>query len=53
MVLKKIDKIECTNGDIVTHNDQIAFKLDFKISYDLSLLLDRHGKSIRKTDSSA
>ena len=51
--IEKIDKIEITNGDIVTHKDQVAFKLDFKISYNLSLLLDRKGNFIKKEDSKA
>jgi uncharacterized protein YjbI with pentapeptide repeats len=49
--IEKIDKVECTNGDIVTHKDQVAFKLDFKISYNLSLLVDRKGDFIKKDDS--
>ena len=51
--IEKVDKVECTNGDIVTHKDQVAFKLDFKISYNLSLLVDRKGDFIKKTDSKA
>jgi hypothetical protein len=47
--LEKIDKIDISQGDIVTHNGQIAFKLDFKISYYLSLLLDRKGNLINKS----
>jgi uncharacterized protein YjbI with pentapeptide repeats len=41
-----IDSIEGINfekGDVVTHNGQVAIKLDFKISYTLSLLIDRWG----------
>jgi hypothetical protein len=49
----KIDKIDFEHGDIVTHNGQVAFKLDFKISYNLSLLLDRKGKLINKADLKA
>ena len=41
--IEKIDKIIFENGDIVTHNDRVAFKLDFKISYNFSLLIDRKG----------
>ena len=41
--IEKIDKIDFENGDIVTHNDRVAFKLDFKISYNFSLLIDRKG----------
>jgi hypothetical protein len=51
--IEKIDQIDITHGDIVTHEDQVAFKLDFKISYNLSLLLDRKGNFIKKADSKA
>ena len=51
--IEKIDKIGFKHGDIVTHNGQVAFKLDFKISYNLSLLLDRKGKLINKADLKA
>ena len=51
--LEKIDKIDITQGDIVTHNGQVAFKLDFKISYNLRLLLDRKGNLIDKPDLKA
>jgi len=44
--IEKIAKVDFVNGDIVTHNDQVAFKLDYKISYKLSLLLDRKGNLI-------
>jgi uncharacterized protein YjbI with pentapeptide repeats len=45
--LEKIDNINITQGDIVTHDGEVAFKLDFKISYNLSLLLDRKGNLIK------
>ena len=51
--LEKIDKIDFTQGDIVTHKGQVAFRLDFKISYNLSLLLDRKGNLISKSDLKA
>ena len=51
--IEKIDKIDFKHGDIVTNNGQVAFKLDFKISYNLSLLLDRKGKLINKADLKA
>ena len=44
--LEKIAKVDFERGDIVTHNDQIAFKLDYRISYKYSLLLDRKGNLI-------
>jgi hypothetical protein len=53
--LEKIDKVVFKSGDIVTHNDQVACRLDFKISifYNLSFLLDRKGKLIKKADLKA
>ena len=51
--LERIDKIDISRGDIVTHNGQLAFKLDFKISYNLSLLLDRKGNLINNSDYKA
>ena len=51
--IEKIDKIDISQGDIIMHNGQIAFKLDFKISYNLSLLLDRKGNLINKSDLEA
>lgn len=44
--IEKIAKVDFEHGDIVTHNDQVAFKLDYRISYKLSLLLDRKGNLI-------
>ena len=43
----KTAKIDFKQGDIVTHHGQVAFKLDFNLSYNLSLLLDRNGKIIK------
>ena len=44
--IESIDKIDFKNGDIVTHDGEVAFKLDFNITYNLSLLLNRDGKLI-------
>ena len=44
--IETIDKIDFKNGDIVTHDGEVAFKLDFNISYNLSILVDRKGKLI-------
>lgn len=41
--IEKIDKIDFEHGDLVTHNDRVAFKMDFKITCNLSLLIDRKG----------
>jgi uncharacterized protein YjbI with pentapeptide repeats len=51
--IETIDKIDFKNGDIVTHDGQAAFKLDFNITYNLSLLLDRKGKFIDVYSSAA
>jgi hypothetical protein len=42
--IDKIAEIDFSQGDIVIYNGQVAFKLDFNISYNLSLLLNRNGK---------
>jgi uncharacterized protein YjbI with pentapeptide repeats len=42
--IESIDKIDFKDGDIVTHGGEVAFKLDFNITYNLSLMLDREGK---------
>ena len=44
--IENIEKIDFENGDLVTHNDRVAFKLDFKISHKFSLLIDRKGNFI-------
>ena len=44
--VEKIAQVDFVQGDIISHNDQIAFKLDYKISYKLSILLDRNGNLI-------
>jgi hypothetical protein len=51
--IESIDKIDFKNGDIVAHDGEVAFKLDFNISYNLSLLLDREGKLINVFRSTA
>jgi uncharacterized protein YjbI with pentapeptide repeats len=44
--MESIVKIDFNKGDLVTHNDQVAFKLDFNITYNLSLVVDRKGNFI-------
>jgi uncharacterized protein YjbI with pentapeptide repeats len=46
-LIDKKAEIDFKHGDIVANNGQVAFQLDFKISYDLSLLLNRNGKLIK------
>jgi uncharacterized protein YjbI with pentapeptide repeats len=43
--IETTDKIDFKDGDIVIYDGQVAFKLDFEISINLSLLLDRKGKT--------
>jgi len=40
------DDVEYKNGDIVVYNNQIAYKLDFDVKVNLSILLDREGSYI-------
>ncbi len=40
------DELEYKNGDIVIHNNQIAYKLDFDIKVKLSVLFDRKGECL-------
>ncbi len=37
-------------GQIVVHNDQVAFRLDFSVNLNGSLLFDRNGDLIREAD---
>jgi hypothetical protein len=40
------DELEYKNGDIVIHNSQIAYKLNFDIKVNLSVLFDRNGECL-------
>lgn len=40
------EDVEYKKGDIVVHNDQVAYKLDFNVNVVLSVLLDREGNYI-------
>jgi hypothetical protein len=46
-LIDKKAEIDFKHCDIVANNGQVAFQLDFKISFDLSLLLSRNGKLIK------
>jgi len=37
------DDVEYKKGDIVVHENQIAYRLDFDVKVNLSILLDREG----------
>ncbi len=40
------EDVEYKKGDIVVHNNQVAYKLEFNVNVVLSVLLDREGKYI-------
>ncbi len=40
------DDVEFKNGDMVIHNGQIAYKLDFDVKVTLSVLSDRKGECL-------
>jgi hypothetical protein len=41
--LKIQDDVEYRQGDIIVHNNQVAYKLDFDVKMTLSLVFDRDG----------
>jgi hypothetical protein len=43
------DDVEYRQGDIVVHNDEVAYKLDFDVKLTLSILLNRAGKYLSFT----
>lgn len=43
------DNVEYRQGDIVVHNDRVAYKLDFDVKLTLSILLDRSGNYVSFT----
>lgn len=45
------DDVEYRNGDIVVYNNQIAYKLEFDVKVNLSILLDREGNYISLSTS--
>ena len=38
--IESIKGYECTDGDIIVDNDQVAFKLDFEVRFPVSILID-------------
>jgi len=44
--LKIQDDVEYSKGDLVVHENQIAYKLDFDVKVTLSVLFDRNGNYI-------
>ena len=43
--IESIKGYECTDGDIIVDNDQVAFKLDFEVRFAVSLLIDNVGNN--------
>jgi uncharacterized protein YjbI with pentapeptide repeats len=44
--IESIDKIDFKKGDLVMYDGQVAFKLNFNITHNFGLLVDRKGKFI-------
>jgi len=40
------EDVEYKKGDIVVHNNQVAYRLEFDVKVSLSILLDRQGDYI-------
>ncbi len=45
------DHLEYKQGDIVVHDNQIAYKLDFEVKITVSVLCDRSGNYLSLTTS--
>ena len=46
------EDVEYKRGDIVIHNDQIAYEMEFEVKVTLAVILDREGNYISVTSSS-
>lgn len=44
--------VECTEGDIVVHENQVAYKMDFQVKISFSVLFDRQGNILQAPDAS-
>lgn len=44
--ITQVDALEYQSGDLVVHNGQVTYKLDFKVSLVLPLLIDEKGDFI-------
>jgi len=45
------EEVEYKNGDIVVHNDSIAYKFDFSVKVPLSIIFSREGEFLELTTS--
>ena len=41
--------VECTDGDIVVHENQVAYKMDFQVKISFSVLFDRQGNILHSS----
>ena len=39
-------KMDCKGGDLIVHNDNIAYKFNFEIKVPLSVIVDRQGECL-------
>lgn len=44
--------VECTDGDIVVHENQVAYKMDFQVKISFSVLFDRQGNILEASNMS-
>jgi len=44
--IETIREIDCTEGNIVSHNGSIAYQLDFEIRFPMMILIDDAGNCI-------
>lgn len=49
--LKIQDDIDYRQGDLIVHNDQVAYKLDFDVKMTLSVIFDRDGNYLSLSTS--
>lgn len=45
------EDVKYKSGDIVIHNDQVAYRLEFDVNVTLSVLVDRNGSCLSLTSS--
>ena len=52
--IEMVEGIDLKNGDIVSHNNQVAYRLDFDIRFSMFMLIDNEGNcintSLKKND---
>jgi hypothetical protein len=44
--IEMIEAVDFKHGDIVSNNDQVAYRLDFDIRFSMSMLIDSEGNCI-------